>query len=505
MQELRQIMGFDEVEEIAAYMLTIESSAEVSSYLTEMLGDAAVGARFANALAAKRAELARTVPKTAPAPAVPAPNAVSAPAQQTASAKGGRLSQKERKKQAREQAEAGGGGFKKKGGMAAPVKVAGGTGGRGAGNAKVGAVVGGANGGSKGRSSGGAAPARYTNCLHCGKIEDQDRIVCSFCGQELIWDPAERAAAARDLAISGVSAGLSAGAAGFGQGGAYDRDDANEEGKLANAPQRGSSRSSSASASKSASQQQELDLKAMERKVATSKDAAGREAALDQAEALRAKLLHFDRTSAARSKVYDDQADYYTEAADVWNDKSERDAARNKADARREANLYSRRQVRVQFDIAGRRVLADDRDDGRYEGMDSGSESSDEERDAAAAAAAAAETDAIFAELRGELAPWRDEGEGTSGNSGRDTLMTGPLAQYSCLPAEDTSSAPETLAGAGLKTEMLGNKRALSNNALTGRAREVFDAIRASAPDGGSQQPRPNVALGRRLQHEVAF
>jgi hypothetical protein len=243
----------------------------------------------------------------------PAASAASAP-RQTA-----KLSQKERKRQAREAAEAAGQKpGKKAGGMAKPVKVAvgGGTGGRGAGAANTPQAQQQQqqqqqqNGGSSTRSVGGAAPtSRYTNCLHCGKIEFHDRIVCAFCAQVLIWDATQRAAAAREIAITGVSAGVSAGAAGFGQGGAYDEQQQQQQEEV-DGDRRGGDAGASRRKGKgkgkggSASTQQQMDLKAMEKRVAIAQDAAGREAALDKAEALRAKLLLFDRTSAARSKVY---------------------------------------------------------------------------------------------------------------------------------------------------------------------------------------------------------
>ena len=162
------------------------------------------------------------------------------------------------------------------------------------------------------------------------------------------------------------------------------------------------------------------------------------------------------------------------------------------------------------FDIAGRRVLADDGEEGSDggEGGDSGGAGSDGELGgeddggagpAGGAAAEAAATDAMFAQLRGDVQAQRED-------AARSALLSGPLAQYSCLPAEDTSSCPETLAGAGQKTDMLGNRRSLANNALTGRAREVFQAISASAPAGAAAAgARPALAMGRRLQHEVAF
>ena len=105
----------------------------------------------------------------------------------------------------------------------------------------------------------------------------------------------------------------------------------------------------------------------------------------------------------------------------------------------------------------------------------------------------------------------RGSGKGTPvGRSGASSsLFEGPLARYSTLPAEDASSAPETLAGAGLTVESgqgVRKGRALANSALTGRAKEVFEAIavgssRDSAAGGRASSDGIRAPARQRLQH----
>ena len=121
---------------------------------------------------------------------------------------------------------------------------------------------------------------------------------------------------------------------------------------------------------------------------------------------------------------------------------------------------------------------------------------------------AAAESDALQAG-RGssKISP-------TTGRFGiSSALFEGPLARYSSLPAEDASSAPETLAGAGLTVESgqgVRKGRALANSALTGRAKEVFEAIAAGVTSDAAAGHRTSSGgvstkshVRQRLQHAV--
>lgn len=74
------------------------------------------------------------------------------------------------------------------------------------------------------------------------------------------------------------------------------------------------------------------------------------------------KLLLYDRTSASRTHVYDDQADYFNDTSSVWLSPAERKAAAEAA-AKHTANLTTRRrEMRIQLDFAGRAVVVRDMD-----------------------------------------------------------------------------------------------------------------------------------------------
>lgn len=72
------------------------------------------------------------------------------------------------------------------------------------------------------------------------------------------------------------------------------------------------------------------------------------------------KLLEYDRTSAQRTKVIDDQADYFATDSNRWLTKRERELLTKKAKELHEEKCKSRRDRKVTLDIAGRRVIDED-------------------------------------------------------------------------------------------------------------------------------------------------
>lgn len=72
------------------------------------------------------------------------------------------------------------------------------------------------------------------------------------------------------------------------------------------------------------------------------------------------KLLEYDRTSAQRTKVIDDQADYFSTESNRWLTKRERELLTKKAQELHEEKCKSRRDRNVTLDIAGRRVIDED-------------------------------------------------------------------------------------------------------------------------------------------------
>ena len=91
----------------------------------------------------------------------------------------------------------------------------------------------------------------------------------------------------------------------------------------------------------------------------TGKFLEGYTAALEQKD----RLVHFDREVAARSRVFDDQNDYFQDSNDRWLSQAERELARRKFEAIREKKTMKRKNVKISFDIAGRRVMSYDDED----------------------------------------------------------------------------------------------------------------------------------------------
>ena len=83
-------------------------------------------------------------------------------------------------------------------------------------------------------------------------------------------------------------------------------------------------------------------------------DASGGNSNLEAAEAHKQRLLEFDRTAAQRTKVLDDQADYYNQ--NVFMTPEQRKAVREKEKELRGARFQSKLEKNRKFnlDIAGR-------------------------------------------------------------------------------------------------------------------------------------------------------
>ena len=81
---------------------------------------------------------------------------------------------------------------------------------------------------------------------------------------------------------------------------------------------------------------------------------------LAQAVERKQRLLNYERTAAERTRVIDDQADYYAYETNTWLSSEERAAAEARVLERERQRQEARK--RVVFDLAGRRVLAEDDD-----------------------------------------------------------------------------------------------------------------------------------------------
>ncbi|XP_055828137.1 uncharacterized protein LOC129896302 [Solanum dulcamara] len=77
----------------------------------------------------------------------------------------------------------------------------------------------------------------------------------------------------------------------------------------------------------------------------------------EAAEAYAKRLIEYDRNSAARTTVIDDQSDYYEIEGNSWLSKEEKELLRKKKEEIEEAEHAKRNRVVMTFDLVGRKVL----------------------------------------------------------------------------------------------------------------------------------------------------
>nr|XP_039253038.1 activating signal cointegrator 1-like [Styela clava] len=78
---------------------------------------------------------------------------------------------------------------------------------------------------------------------------------------------------------------------------------------------------------------------------------------LQRAEEYKNRLLEYDRTYVKRTKVIDDESDYYATDTNVWLSQKEREAMKKKDREMRELRFGSRLNKKVTLDFAGRKVI----------------------------------------------------------------------------------------------------------------------------------------------------
>lgn len=86
----------------------------------------------------------------------------------------------------------------------------------------------------------------------------------------------------------------------------------------------------------------------------------GKPAEIDAAVAQRNRLLEYDRTSERRTKVIDDESDYYSTNS-VWLSDAERKKLKSQEDAERARKHASRKDARFTLDFAGRQVVEENK------------------------------------------------------------------------------------------------------------------------------------------------
>ena len=86
-----------------------------------------------------------------------------------------------------------------------------------------------------------------------------------------------------------------------------------------------------------------------------------------KAENLKNKLLEYDRTSEKRTKVIDDESDYFAVDSDKWLTKEQRKKLKEKEKAIHDQRHGSRLNKKYTFDFAGRQVVEDTFDITKYD------------------------------------------------------------------------------------------------------------------------------------------
>lgn len=173
---------------------------------------------------------------------------------------------------------------------------------------------------------------------------------------------------------------------------------------------------------------------------------APQSAALKEALARKDKLLLFDRTSASRTRVLDDQGDYFT--SHNWLSQKEREKGEAEEKARRDQAALqrgARRQVKLSIDIMGRRVV--ETQDGEGGGVEGNQE---------AAAAEGLSVDLGSASGRVDVGMREED--------------------------NPTETAKQTPDGSDVGSDQ---RLSLENTGLRGRAKEVYDVMRANLEKQG--------------------
>ncbi|XP_078541126.1 activating signal cointegrator 1 [Lissotriton helveticus] len=80
-------------------------------------------------------------------------------------------------------------------------------------------------------------------------------------------------------------------------------------------------------------------------------------AGLEKAQQHKDKLLDFDKTSARRTQVIDDESDYFATDSNQWLSKQEREALRKKEKELQDIRHASRLSRKITFDFAGRQIV----------------------------------------------------------------------------------------------------------------------------------------------------
>lgn len=181
-------------------------------------------------------------------------------------------------------------------------------------------------------------------------------------------------------------------------------------------------------------------------------------AELKEAVARKDKLLLFDRTSASRTRVLDDQGDYFI--SHNWLSQKEREKSEAEEKARRDGAALqcgARRRVKLSIDIMGRRVI-----ETQQKGVTDGGQEGGEVQPA---------TEGVCLDLGSTK---KDRGASAEGD-----LAVGAADD----PVERDEKVPSgSRVGADYRPS-------LENTGLRGRAKEVYDVMQANLEKQGRRKP----------------
>lgn len=102
---------------------------------------------------------------------------------------------------------------------------------------------------------------------------------------------------------------------------------------------------------------QKLLTQAIESDTGAEAETSAADEGLQKAIAHKNRLIEYDKSGVRRTKVIDDECDYFASDTNRWLSKKERDALRKKEDELREKQHGSRREMKVTLDFAGRKVI----------------------------------------------------------------------------------------------------------------------------------------------------
>ena len=111
---------------------------------------------------------------------------------------------------------------------------------------------------------------------------------------------------------------------------------------------------------------QKLLTQTIESDTGTKTETSAADEGLQKAIAHKNRLIEYDKSGVRRTKVIDDECDYFASDTNRWLSKKERDALRKKEDELREKRHGSRREMKVTLDFAGRRVIDESEPEADY-------------------------------------------------------------------------------------------------------------------------------------------